>query len=757
MTTTTNGKATELITFSRGSLATVTDSDGKIKWAPHNLLTNSEQFDSSNWVKSESGVANLVLTANAAAAPNGTTTAEQVNFGAIDAAGDYSIIFRVVAVTAGSHTLGIFLKAVAAGDVGKKIWIYAGTGGSNVGLTGCVLTADWKLFTVPITAATGNLEFTFGVLGSTYGGENQGAVSTYVWGAHLYRADLGGMQSNPSAYPMYNPSTPRNLAAYSENLGFTGAGGWGSSGNVTVVTDAAAAPNGSLTADLVYPTSTGTNRQRYQSPSNVTSGTRYVVSAYLKSAGMQWAALLSPNGANYGAYFDLLNGVTGTVASGVTATITSVGNGWYRCSVSQVTSGTTIYPGISLADADNSTTSTTNGTNGVYAWGFQVSDSASLDAYVPSFGPAPSAAAAHGARLDYRNGSALGLLVEEARTNIALRSEEFDNVQWTKAGLAATPVVANTVASPDGTVDADKLVENTSLTSHGVYNSVGYTTVSGQPCTFSVYAKAAERSFVVLDAFFGTSAFTWFNLSNGTVGTNAAGNTASIQSVGNGWYRCTVTRTSTNSTAASTFFGIYMGSADNVFSYTGDGTSGLYVWGTQVEANASFPTSYLPTAAATVTRNADVASVGVSQFPYSQGTGSLIVSLQAPAVNQSAVIAGFNTSTFSNTIEFQKNDGTGNAAGNAFVAFTFDGGSTTLNLAASANNGLVNNLGMAWDAAGISGVVNGGTVASGTYRNAQPVKLNIGGRDTFQINGWIRQVTYLPRKLSSSELQSRTA
>lgn len=45
MPTTQNGIATDFISFSRASLATVTDSDGKIKWAPHNLLTHSESFE----------------------------------------------------------------------------------------------------------------------------------------------------------------------------------------------------------------------------------------------------------------------------------------------------------------------------------------------------------------------------------------------------------------------------------------------------------------------------------------------------------------------------------------------------------------------------------------------------------------------------------------------------------------------------------------------------------------------------------------
>ena len=92
MPTTTTGKASEFITFSRTSNATVTDSDGKIKWAPHNLLLASEQFDASAWTKTHITSTSPTFVANDGVAPNGTTTADRVVFGVIDAAGDISSI-----------------------------------------------------------------------------------------------------------------------------------------------------------------------------------------------------------------------------------------------------------------------------------------------------------------------------------------------------------------------------------------------------------------------------------------------------------------------------------------------------------------------------------------------------------------------------------------------------------------------------------------------------------------------------------------
>ena len=61
----------DIITFSRTSNATVTKSDGTIGYAPHNLLTFSEQFDNAAWTKTTTTV-----TANAIASPIGTTTGD---------------------------------------------------------------------------------------------------------------------------------------------------------------------------------------------------------------------------------------------------------------------------------------------------------------------------------------------------------------------------------------------------------------------------------------------------------------------------------------------------------------------------------------------------------------------------------------------------------------------------------------------------------------------------------------------------------
>jgi hypothetical protein len=217
-------------------------------------------------------------------------------------------------------------------------------------------------------------------------------------------------------------------------------------------------------------------------------------------------------------------------------------------------------------------------------------------------------------------GESLGLLIEEQRTNLFQRSEEFDNASWTKGGVTVT---ANTVVAPDGTLTGDKLVEATDNAARSVLQN--WTSVSGTTYTFSVYAKKGERQWLFINGSsgaFGITTRAWFDLQNGVVGTLQNSPIATIADVGNGWYRCTMTKAATAS-ATHTSTGFYMSNADNTVAYTGDGYSGIYIWGAQLES-ASFSTSYIPTVASQVTRAADAASMTGANFSswYNQAEGS---------------------------------------------------------------------------------------------------------------------------------------
>ena len=237
-----------------------------------------------------------------------------------------------------------------------------------------------------------------------------------------------------------------------------------------------------------------------------------------------------------------------------------------------------------------------------------------------------------------------GVLIEGARTNLCLRSQEFDNASWTKTRCSAT---ANAITAPDGTLTADKLTEDTSNNSHQALQTI---TVASGVMTATIYFKAAERTFAQVsmsDNATGTAQCV-FNLSNGAMGTPSVNGSwtsvsAAISTLANGWYRCSVAATRGAGTETVIIAGLATAIATT--SYMGDGTSGVYLWGAQLEA-ASFPSSYIPTTTASATRAADVLTVsspGVSyplslfaEFERGQDTGAQekIFGVDAGATNE---------------------------------------------------------------------------------------------------------------------------
>lgn len=216
-------------------------------------------------------------------------------------------------------------------------------------------------------------------------------------------------------------------------------------------------------------------------------------------------------------------------------------------------------------------------------------------------------AATSAPRFDYSPtsvGTSLGVLAEAASTNIVLYSEQLNNAAWT-AGNAT--VTADAAVFVDGATTADLLKENTALGSHSISQNV---TVGTGNKTVSVYAKLASGTRYLQLREFGVGAgkaYANYNLSTGAV-VNSAGTellSATITNAGNGWYRCTL---SFNAAVSNTGVALYLsnGTTENP-NYTGDGTSGIYLGGVQVEAAATAST-YVQTVAAAVTRSADAIS-----------------------------------------------------------------------------------------------------------------------------------------------------
>lgn len=244
-------------------------------------------------------------------------------------------------------------------------------------------------------------------------------------------------------------------------------------------------------------------------------------------------------------------------------------------------------------------------------------------------------------RLDYLDGGCPSLLLEPASTNLIPYSEEFDNVAWTKTNATVT---ANSVLSPDGSVNADTLTENSATGVHRLQDSIIISS-TGIPVTQSVFAKSkGDGRF--LRIFRGTSSnnFGVFDLDNGVVynsgGTNLLG--SEIKDYGNGWYRCSITFTSAFTNIA-TYFGIQNGDLD---SYTGDGTSGIYIWGAQLEQK-SYATSYIPTSGSTATRAAETCNGAGTTAEINSQEGVLYAEIRALADdNQEKRLGIGKTGTF---------------------------------------------------------------------------------------------------------------
>jgi hypothetical protein len=346
-----------------------------------------------------------------------------------------------------------------------------------------------------------------------------------------------------------------------------------------------------------------------------------------------------------------------------------------------------------------------------------------------------------------------GLLIEESRTNLATYSEDL--------ALAFTveraSVLSNNATSPDGATTADKLVEDTTATnSHRLTRQLN---LSAIPYTFSVFAKASERSWIRMTLFDGvTSRQVWFDVSAGTIGTQS-GATGQIASFGNGWWRCSIT--ATGLAFVSSQVNIALATADNISAYTGDGTSGLFLWGAQLEAG-SFPTSYIPTTTASVVRSADLCSITGASFTgfYNQsegtyqGTYSFVSGYSNTGI--SMVLAQASNNTFNELTRI----GTA-TSGSLQRLDTIVGGVLTRITTTNAQSLTSQNKVSGAYKVGENAIsLNGSSVITGSPANITSLanRLDIGSIQdgTSKINGHIASLRYFKKRLPNAKLQTLT-
>ena len=171
--------------------------------------------------------------------------------------------------------------------------------------------------------------------------------------------------------------------------------------------------------------------------------------------------------------------------------------------------------------------------------------------------------------------------------NLFIYTEQFDNAYWSKGNSTIT---ADSIASPDGLTTADTLVENTASASHNIQKAFSW--VAGTTYTLSIYVKEQSARNIRLGfptaQFGGVAPFAVFDTTSGSVLAVSGAVVTKSESVGNGWFRFSISKAA--SVSASGNMAFLLADGTNV-TYLGDGVSGAYIWGAQLEVGST-PTAY---------------------------------------------------------------------------------------------------------------------------------------------------------------------
>ena len=413
---------------------------------------------------------------------------------------------------------------------------------------------------------------------------------------------------------------PENLLLQSE--GFSTAS-WQKSGS-TIMADSIVSPSGSLTADLFNEDSGLSAHITQQSAPSLIAGQSYSFSVFAKAGShtsFQMALSNTAFGGGLFANFVLTGSGSVGTSSGLTTSIQSYPDGWYRCSITiaSVVGGSGGFATI-VANANNSSAARLpsyqgTGTQVVYLWGAQLEAHPTARTYIPT-----TTAAVYGARFDHDpiTLACKGLLIEESRTNSILQSEAFSSTSWANGVVTRT---ADQIASPSGATTADLI---TSVTGNFGGKLAQNFTFATTTYTASIFVKKGNWRYIGIQlADVSSSAvIPSFDFDTETVSQNGTSYaTIGFQKYGNGWYRITLTQAVT---AINSTFAIWMTASNgNVTGPIGAGNT-VYVWGAQLEAGA-FPTSYIPTTTASVVRSVDICSIAAGPFAtfYNPAGGTL--------------------------------------------------------------------------------------------------------------------------------------
>jgi hypothetical protein len=339
-----------------------------------------------------------------------------------------------------------------------------------------------------------------------------------------------------------------------------------------------------------------------------------------------------------------------------------------------------------------------------------------------------TSAATNAPRFDYNPSTlaAQGLLIEESRANLFPASNDFSNATyWTVYGTAVATGAA--AIGPDGLTSASNLAGATDITLSGNNIEETVTVSASTAYEFSVFVKSNGGTTVTL------------RMRDSTGGSTSS----SAFTVTSSWQRISVSRTmAVGATSTRCIIGATNGD--------------ILIYGAQLEAGA-FPTSYIPTTTTALTRAADVASVNTLS-PWFNAVASTIYAEYQPvsAIASQLAVAFIDTGTGSTN---RATVGV-SSAGTSYSAAMVDGGAVQANLTQGTFSTSAVKNAFAFSANDFAFSVNGASPAvdtSGTVSSAFTL-MQLGSRGgSFPLNGYLRRITYYPRRLSNAELQAITA
>ena len=349
---------------------------------------------------------------------------------------------------------------------------------------------------------------------------------------------------------------------------------------------------------------------------NNASSNLQTYSIYAKSGTLNWVVLESVVIGN--AYFDLQNGVVGNAsASLIDKNIDSIGNGWYRISITYnaTISQVRVFP----ADSNGSV----SGTSGnILIQDAMLNEGLVAQSYIPTTTTAVYEGITDDVpRVDYSGGGCPALKLEPQRSNLVTQSEYFG--AWTNdTNISLT---ANAIQSPSGLIDAYKISAGTSTARQAIKLLL---TPSGDVVQ-SVFAKKGEYSVVQITDGRNPNLYANFDLENGVLG-NYEDCTPSIEKFSDGWYRCVIVYNSTLDIVNTRISIAESPTQARLVNFAGNGSDGIYIWGAMVEAG-SYRTSYLPTYGTSTTRAVDIVDGAVDASLFNDSEGVLFVEFAALA------------------------------------------------------------------------------------------------------------------------------